>query len=178
IAAAIEEGLYNPQEIYTSGSYKIDQIERPVTDWSRRWGSITYAEGFQRSSNVAMSKIVWEKLGPDLYLDYLRAFHFDQPTGIDLPREQAGTLLYRYPIEQLTTSFGQGSTMTPIQLVKAATALANDGKMMKPYVIKDVTDPNTGEVILQKEPEVVGEPISKETADQVLQAMESVITSN
>ena len=178
IAAAIEEGLYNPDETFKSGSYKIDQIERPVTDWSQRWGNITYAEGFQRSSNVAMSKIVWDKLGPERYLDYLRAFHFDQPTGIDLPREQAGTLLYRYPIEQLTTSFGQGSTMTPIQLVKAATALANDGKMMKPYVIKSITDPNTDEVILQKEPEVVGEPISKETADQVLQAMESVITSN
>lgn len=177
IAAAIEEGLYNPSEVYKSGSYKIDQIERPVTDWSQRWGNITFAEGFERSSNVAMSKIVWEKLGPNRYLDYLRAFHFDQPTGIDLPREEAGTLLYRYPIEQLTTSFGQGSTMTPIQLVKAATAIANDGKMMKPYVIKSITDPNTGETILEKKPEIVGEPISKETADQVLQAMESVITS-
>lgn len=178
IAAAIEEGLYNPAEVFKSGSYKIDQIERPVTDWSQRWGNITFAEGFERSSNVAMSKIVWDKLGPTRYLDYLRAFHFDQPTGIDLPREQAGTLLYRYPIEQLTTSFGQGSTMTPIQLVKAATAIANDGKMMKPYVIKSITDPNTGETILEKKPEIVGEPISKETADQVLKAMESVITSN
>lgn len=178
IAAAIEEGVYNPNETFKSGSFKIDQIERPITDWNQSWGMITYDEGFQRSSNVAMSKIVWDKLGPDRYLEYLRAFHFDQPTGIDLPREQAGTLLYRYPVEQLTTSFGQGSTVTPIQVVKAATAIANDGKMMKPYVIKQITDPNTGENVLEKEPEVVGEPISKETADQVLKAMESVITSN
>ncbi|MBU5595393.1 PASTA domain-containing protein [Amphibacillus sp. MSJ-3] len=178
LAAAIEEGVYNPKETYKSGSYSIDQIDRPITDYNKSWGNITYEEGFQRSSNVAMSKLVWEKLGTDRYLDYLKAFHFDQPTEIDLPREQAGTLLYRYPVEQLTTSFGQGSTMTPIQIVKAATALANDGKMMKPYVIKKVFDSNTGEVIEEKEPEVVGEPISKETADQVLQAMESVVTSD
>src|SRR5690625_440992 len=178
IAAAIEEGVYNPNETYQSGFYKIDQIERPIADVFQDWGEITYAEGFERSSNVAMSKLVWEKLGTERYLEYLRAFHFDQPTGIDLPREQAGTLLYRYPIEQLTTSFGQGSTMTPIQLVKAATALANDGKMMKPFVIKTITDPNTGEIIETKEPEVVSQPISKKTADQVLDAMESVISSD
>src|SRR5690625_3202076 len=135
IAAAIEEGVYQADETFKSGSFKIDQIDRPVTDYNQNWGAITFAEGFQRSSNVAMSKLVWDKLGPDRYLDYLRAFHFDQPSEIDLPREQAGTLLYRYPIEQLTTAFGQGSTMTPIQLIKAATALANDGNMMKPYVI-------------------------------------------
>src|SRR5690625_5002283 len=125
-----------------------------------------------------MSKLVWEKLGTDLYLEYLRALHFDQPSGIDLPREQAGTLLYRYPIEQLTTSFGQGSTMTPMQMIKAATALANDGQMMKPYVIKNLTDSKTGEVVEENQPEVVGEPSSKDTADRVLAAMESVISSD
>lgn len=178
IAAAIEEGLYDANETFKSGSFKIDQIDRPVTDYNQSWGEITYGEGFERSSNVAMAKIVWDKLGSERYLDYLRAFHFDQPTGIDLPREQAGTLLYRYPIEQITTSFGQGSTMTPIQVVKAATALANDGKMMKPYVIKNLINPNTQEVVQSNQPEVVGEPISKETADQVLDAMASVISSN
>ncbi|SEN63541.1 penicillin-binding protein 2B [Amphibacillus marinus] len=176
IAAAIEEGVYNPNETYQSGTYKIDRIDRPIPDYRRHWGEITYAEGFQRSSNVAMSKLVWEKIGTDRFLDYLKAFHFDQPTGIDLPREQAGTILYRYPIEQLTSSFGQGTTVTPIQMIQAATAIANDGKMMKPYVIDRVTDPNTGEIIEQKEPEIVGQPISKETADQVRSAMESVVT--
>ena len=178
LAAAIEAGVYQPKETLQSGSYKIDQIDRPITDHNQTWGEITFEEGFQRSSNVAMSKLVWEKLGPTRYLEFLRAFHFDQPTGIDLPREQAGTLLYRYPVEQLTTSFGQGSTMTPIQLIKAATAIANGGKMMKPYVIDKIVDPNTDEIFQENEPEVVGEPISESTAKQVLEAMESVITSN
>lgn len=178
IAAAIEEGLYDPEETYQSGSFKIDQITNPVNDYNRTWGQITYAEGFQRSSNVAMSKLVWDKMGTTTFLDYLQAFHFDRPTGIDLPREQAGSILYNYPIEQLTTSFGQGTTVSPIQLIKAATAIANDGAMMKPYVIAEITDSDTGEIIEQRQPEVVGNPISKATADQALEAMESVVTSD
>ncbi len=178
LAAAIEEGVYNPKEKFRSGSYKIDQIDRPVTDYNQSWGEISFEEGFQRSSNVGVSKLVWEKIGVNRFLDYLNAFHFDRTTGIDLPREQAGTILYRYPIEQLTASYGQGTTVTPIQLIQAATAIANDGQMMKPYIIQKITDPNTGQVVQQTEPEVVGQPVSKETANQVLAAMESVITSD
>ncbi|SDB87517.1 penicillin-binding protein 2B [Pelagirhabdus alkalitolerans] len=178
IAAAIEEGVYDPDETYESGSYSIDQIDRPITDYRRHWGEITFEEGFQRSSNVAMSKLVWEKLGTETFHDYLEAFHFDRPTGIDLPREEAGTILYRYPIEQLTTSYGQGTTVTPIQMLKAATAIANDGKMVQPYVIQDIVNPDTQETIQSNEPEVVDQPISKETADEVLKAMESVVSSD
>lgn len=176
IAAAIEKGVYNPNETYQSGTYKIPEITRPVPDYRKHWGTITYAEGFQRSSNVAMAKLVWEKIGPSGFLDSLKDFHFDQLTGIDLPREVMGQLVYRYPIEQLNTAFGQGSTVTPIQLVKAATAIANNGKMMTPYIIQSITDPNTGEIIKQNVPEVAGEPISEATANQVLKAMESVVT--
>ncbi|MCZ0704532.1 penicillin-binding protein 2B [Natronobacillus azotifigens] len=178
IAAAIEEGIYQPEATYQSGRFMIDQISRPVSDYNRSWGEITFAEGFQRSSNVAMSKLVWDKMGPSTFRDYLTAFHFDRPTGIDLPREQQGTILYNFPIEQITSSFGQGTTVTPIQLLKAATSIANQGKMMKPYVISHITDASTGEVVEQKEPEVAGTPISEDTAKQVLEALESVVTSD
>lgn len=177
VATAIEEGVFNPDEMYQSGRYKIDQIERPVTDYNQSWGTISYLEGVQRSSNVAMSKLVWEKIGPDTFLKYLKAFHFGQKTGIDLPREEAGRILFDYPIEQLTASYGQGTTVTPIQLIQAATAIANDGKMMKPYTIAKIEDAASGEVIKETKPEVVGKPISKETADQVLDILETVVTS-
>lgn len=178
LAAAIEEGVYNPDEYYKSGTYKIPEINRPVPDYRKHWGSITFAEGFQRSSNVAMAKLVWEKIGPSTFLNYLKAFHFDQETGVDLPREQAGRIVFNYPIEQLNAAFGQGTTVSPIQLIQAATAIANDGEMMKPFVIKEITDPNTNKVISNTEPTSVGTPISKSTADQVLSAMESVVTSD
>src|SRR5690606_10062842 len=74
-------------------------------------------------------------------------------------------------------SFGQGSTATPIQIMKAATAIANDGKMLKPYIIDRIVDPDTENVIVNHEPEVVGEPISKETAEQVRKLLVSAVQS-
>ncbi|WP_338048364.1 penicillin-binding protein [Paraliobacillus sediminis] len=177
LAAAIEEGVYNGNELYQSGRYKIDEIEKPITDYNQSWGMIDYNEGIRRSSNVAVSKLVWEKMGTETFLEYLKAFHFDQDTGIDLPREKAGTILYNYTIEKLTTAYGQGSTVTPIQLIQAATAIANDGNMMKPYVISKITDSETGETIEETESEVVGNPISEETSDQVLDILETVVTA-
>src|SRR5699024_921522 len=139
---------------------------------------ITYDEGFLRSSNVAASQLVWDVMGPDLFYEYVQAFDFDERTGIDLPSEISGQVLYNYPAEKLTTSFGQGGTLTPIQQMKAATAIANDGKMMKPYVVKKIVNPDTGEVIEEKEAEMVGEPISTDTAHQVLDLLNDVVNDD
>src|SRR5699024_12182681 len=100
------------------------------------WGTISYDGVCRRSSNVAAVKIDWDTLSTEKYHDYLKAFEFDKKTDIDLPSEVAGEILYNYPLEKITTSFGHGGTMTPIQQLKAATSIANKGKMMKPYVIK------------------------------------------
>ncbi len=177
LAAAIEEGVFNPDETFESGSYQNDQMNSPIHDWRRNWGTITYKEGIQRSSNVAAAKLVWEKLGPDKFLDYLKAFHFDQATGIDLPNEQPGHILYDWPIEKVTTAYGQGTTVTPIQLMMAASAIANDGKMMKPYVISKIVNSETGQVMKENEPEQSGQPVTGQTANEVKDILETVITS-
>lgn len=168
-AAAIEEGVYNGNETYLSGTYNVNEKIIPIRDVNngRGWGTITYDEGFERSSNVAASKLVWEKIGTERFLEYLYEFDIDKPSGIDLPGEIPGEILYNWPREKLTTSFGQGSTVTPIQMVKSATAIANDGKMMKPYVVDKIVDSTSNDVLEDKEPEVAGEPISAETAKQV-----------
>jgi len=168
-AAAIEEGVYNGNETFESGTYQVNDRIDPVRDVNdgKGWGQISFDEGFARSSNVGASKLVWEKVGTDTYLDYLHAFDIDKVSGIDLPGEVTGEILYNWPFEKLTTSFGQGTTVTPIQMMKAATAIANDGKMLKPYVIDRIVDSTTNEIIEQSESEVVGEPISKSTAEQV-----------
>ena len=176
-AAAIEEGVYNGDDIYKSGKFKANEKMKPIFDHNggKGWGEISYDEGFKRSSNVAASKLAWEKIGADKFHTYLEAFGFDKKTDIDLPGEVAGHILYNWPAEKITTAFGQGSTVTPIQQMKAATAIANDGKMLQPYVIKKIVDANTDEVIEEKHPNVVGEPISKETAEQVKDLLESVV---
>ncbi len=176
-AAAIEEEVYNGDDTYKSGEFKANEKMKPIYDHNggKGWGEISYDEGFKRSSNVAASKLAWEKVGPDKFRTYLEAFGFDKKTDIDLPGEVAGRILYNWPAEKITTAFGQGSTVTPIQQMKAATAIANDGKMMQPYVIKKIIDANTNKVIKEKGPNVVGEPISKETAKQVKDLLASVV---
>lgn len=176
LAAAVNEGVFEPNETYQSGSYQIGPHR--VRDHNKvGWGKITFLEGMQRSSNVAFAKIVREKLGEDRFLQYLHRFRFNEPTGIELPGEKAGNILYRYPIEKVTTGFGQGTSVTPIQQIQAATAIANGGKMMKPYVVDRIVDGDTGKTVMKHEPVVVDTPISKETAEKVLDILETVVTS-
>ncbi|UYZ23516.1 penicillin-binding protein [Mesobacillus jeotgali] len=177
LAAAVEENKWNPNEPYKSGSYKVTENSRAIRDHNGSgWGTISYLEGIQRSSNVAVAKLVNEKIGTEKFREYLTDFGFDQPTGIDLPNETSGTIVYKWPIEKITTSYGQGTTITPIQLIQAATSVANDGKMMKPRVIDKIVDPNTGDVIKQEEPKSVGQPISAETAKAVRDVLGTVVT--
>ena len=160
LAAAVEEGVFNPNEEYKSGRYEgIGDHNGGVG-----WGSISYLEGVQRSSNVAFAKLAKEKIGFDTFREYLTKFGLDQTTGIDLPREANSSIVFNWPIEKITTAFGQGTALTPIQQIQAATAVANDGKMVKPYVIEQIKDSNTGEVIKKGETQVAGTPISAETA--------------
>lgn len=176
-AAAIEEGVYNGNETYQSGTYKVNERINAVRDVNdgEGWGTITFDEGFERSSNVAAAKLLWEKIGSETYLDYLQAFDIDKPTGIDLPGEVTGEILYNWPFEKLTTSFGQGSTVNPIQMMKAATSIANDGKMMKPYVIDKIVDSSSNSILEESKPEIAGEPISSETAEQVRDLLRSAV---
>ncbi|MEJ8778697.1 penicillin-binding transpeptidase domain-containing protein [Pseudogracilibacillus sp. ICA-222130] len=178
-AAAMEEGVYDGKEKFKSGKYIINEKVRAISDHNngKGWGKISYDTGFRRSSNVASSKLIWEKMDPDDFLKYLKNFDFDKPTNIDLPSEGQGKILFDWPAEKLTTSFGQGSTTTAMQLIKAASAIANEGNMMQPYIIKKVVDSNTGEVVEENNPSVVGQPVSKETADKMMDLMASVVNS-
>ncbi|WP_328701079.1 penicillin-binding protein [Aquibacillus kalidii] len=177
LASAIEEGVWNPNEYYQSGRYSNkDMGSGSINDWDS-WGEISFLEGIQRSSNKAAAILAYEKIGPDKFLDYLKKFDFDQPTGINLPGENTGVIQYNWPIEKVTTAFGQGTTTTPIQLVKAATAITNNGKMLKPFVISKVVDSETGKVKEEYKTEEVGSPISENTSKQVLDILGTVITS-
>ena len=126
---------------FKSGQYTL--YDRTIRDHIRAgWGTISFLEGFQRSSNVSMAYLL-ERLGDREFIKYIEKFGFGAKTGIDLPKESSGIILDRFPSERLTTSYGQGSTVTPIQMIQAVTAIANDGMMMKPYVIDEIYNPNT-----------------------------------
>lgn len=178
LAAAIEEKKFNPNDLFQSGSYKVTPKDKPIHDHKRSgWGTISYLEGVQRSSNVAFAKIANELLGFDKFREYLTKFGFDSPTGIDLPAETSGKIQFNWPVEKATTAYGQGTAITPIQQIQAMTAIANNGKMMKPQVIDKIINHDTGEVIRDVTPEVVSTPISAETAKEVRDILETVVTN-
>jgi penicillin-binding protein 2B len=178
LAAAIEENKFDPNELFQSGSYKVTSKDKPIHDHKRSgWGTISYLEGVQRSSNVAFAKLANEKIGFEKFREYLTKFGFDQPTGIDLPSETTGKIQFTWPIEKATTAYGQGTAITPIQQIQAATAIANNGKMMKPQVIDKIVNHDTGEIINDITPEVVSSPISAKTAKEVRNILETVVTN-
>lgn len=174
LAAAINEGVFNPNETYMSGSKKVEG--GIVTDHNvNGWGQISFLEGLERSSNVGFVNLM-EKMGEDNWKKYMDAFGIGKTTDSGLPNEQEGSNPYKWPLEKANTSFGQGVTVTVFQMMQAYSAIANEGKMMKPHYISKIVDPSTGDETVI-EPEVVNEPISKETADQALNYLKEVVYS-
>lgn len=165
LAAAIQEGVFNPNKYFETGTIRIHG--ETVRDHNNRgWGWISYIEGLSRSSNVLMVELV-EAMGHDVWKEYLDAFGFGQLTGVSLPSEQGGYNPYGSLIQKVNTGFGQGISVTPIQMLQAFTAIANDGEMMKPKFLNKTVDAETGAENVF-EPEVASNPISAETAKQTL----------
>ncbi|WKB34918.1 penicillin-binding transpeptidase domain-containing protein [Terrilactibacillus sp. S3-3] len=174
-AAAINEGVYDGSRTYQSGSYKVGGVT--IHDWNRNgWGRIDFDQAFERSSNVGLSILANKYLGTDKLHNYLDRFGFLQKTGIDLPSEAGSNVGWKWKAGQVETSFGQGSAFTAIQIVQAATAIANNGKMMRPYIVDKVVNPKTGRTVLVHHPTVAGRPITKKTAEETRRLMRLVVT--
>ncbi len=175
LAAAIEEGVYNGDATFQSGSYSVSGGR--IHDHNRSgWGAITFDEGVLKSSNVSFAIMANELLGSEKLLEYIGRFGLDKPTGIDLEGEVENKINYKYEIDRVATAFGQASSVTPIQQIQAATAIANGGKMMKPYVVDKIVDTDNEKTLVDHKPQVAGEPISAETAKRVLGLLGRVVT--
>lgn len=176
LAAAVEEGVFNPDETYKSGRIKIKGIPNPIRDIKREgWGTITFLEGLKYSSNVAFVKLGYERLGEEKLRKYYTDFGFGQKTGIQLGSELKGSIRFQYPSEIANATFGQGVSVTPIQQVAAVAAVANGGKLLQPQIIKSITDPNT-KTTTNIEPKVVRQVISEETSRKVGEYLEQVVS--
>ena len=174
--AAMENGIYDGSKEYMSGKLQIGSDT--VNDFNKvGWGKINFDTGFSYSSNTAASL-----LALDLGNEKLRAFYdllgFGQKTGITLPDEVTGKIDFQYPIELATASFGQGITTTPIQNIQALTSIANDGMMLKPYIVDKIVDPNTNKVMYQGGREEIRKVASTETIKKIQDMMHNVVYSN
>ena len=140
-------------------------------------GTQTFAQTVQNSCNPGFIQI-GQKIGQENFLTGARAFGFFEKTGIELPGEAVGagfTLGSFTELDLATSSFGQSITVTPLQMITAFSAVANGGKLYKPHVIKEIVN-SENIVVEKKEPELVRQPISKETSATMRQVLESVVS--
>ncbi len=181
LAAAIEEGLFNPDEKYVSGTYMVKGSRIPVRDHNggRGWGTITFLEGVQHSSNVLFAKLGVERLGKERLIHYIQQFGFTKKTGIQLPGEVIGRVPSTSdPIslrDIAAISFGQAVSVTPIQQVAAVGAVANGGKVLPMTIIKYVKKKD-GTVLQEGQNPEGKQVISEETSRQVREILETVVS--
>ena len=175
-AAALESGESRASTIYycENGTYVVGG--HTVHD-TKPYGWLSLQQIVKYSSNIGTVKVA-EQVGAHRLYDYLRRFGFGARTGIDCPGESSGSLSsYKRwtTVDTSAIAFGQGISVTAIQLIASASALANDGMMMRPYVVQAVTDPN-GRPVRTVTPEAIQQVVSAQTALTVRRIMRSVIT--
>lgn len=176
---AMETGQYDGNATYESGSIKFSDDEE-VRDWNKYgWGYISYDKGFEYSSNVAVSTLLQTILNKNKYRECLEKYGFGQKTGIELSNESNGNIsTFNYPIEVANASFGQGITITAMQMLQGLTILSNDGKMLKPHIVEKIVNSNTNEVIYKKEKEETDQIVSKDTVEKMKKLMYNVVNSD
>jgi cell division protein FtsI (penicillin-binding protein 3) len=164
LAAALEEKKFSPSDMIfcENGSYRVGSH---VIHDVHRYGWLSFADVIQKSSNIGATKI-GRKLGPKTFHAYIRKFGFGATSGIDLPGEVPG-LVWPYQrwgeIEASNIAFGQGISVTPLQMAAALGAIANDGRLMKPHLVSQVLD-QKGQPAKTFSPQAVRQVLSPETA--------------
>lgn len=142
-------------------------------------GLQTFLQVLENSSNPGFVEIS-RRMGLDNEYAYVKKFGFGEKTGIDLPGESSGIMFKKEAmgeVEQATVAFGQGLSVTPIQLVTAFSAIVNGGTLYKPYITKSINDPITNEVIMEQKPTINRRVISEDTSKQMRYALESVVAN-
>ncbi|KGH97680.1 penicillin-binding protein [Oenococcus oeni] len=172
LSAAIDTGHWNPTATFKSGELSIGS--QKVYDAEDNMGVLTYREGFARSSNVAFAKTEIS-MGPTIWRKYINKFRFLKATKTMLPNESAGSIVFNEPIEQADTAFGQGIDVTPMQIVQALTAVANNGREIRPYLVLKVVNPDTNKVVYKNKKKFLSRTMKKSTAEQVRKDMIDVV---
>ncbi|MBO5184773.1 MAG: hypothetical protein J6D79_03445, partial [Clostridia bacterium] len=175
-AAALEEGVANLNTTYTcTGGYHVADTTIHCAKVEGH-GFQTFTQGLMNSCNPFFINL-GQMLGIETYYKYFEAFGFTERTGIDLTGESYPVyhrLSKMGVVELASTSYGQSFRVSPIQMITAACAIANGGKLMKPYVVDSIVD-TQGNIISKNEPTVKRQVVSEKTAATVRNMMEAVV---
>ena len=172
-----EEGIISENTPFSCPGYYV-VADRRISCWkSGGHGSETFAQGLCNSCNPVFIQ-VGEKLGAQTFFEYFEAFGFTQKTGIDLPGESRSIYYDETmgPVELATESFGQNFSITPIQMITAAAAVANGGYLVQPHVVAQVID-DEGNIIRTTDTTVKRQVISNETSRRVSAILQQTATT-
>lgn len=177
--AAIENNPtwdFNTTTCYTAPYTIGDDV---VSDWNKTgWGEISYKKGYSLSSNTCVANMIKNYLSKDKLMEFYKKMGFGSLTNIDLPNEYAGKVKFKYDVEVVNAGFGQGITTTPIQQVKALTAIANNGVLLKPYIVEKTVNSSTNEVTYQAKVTEEDKVASAETISKIKDLMFAVVNSD
>ena len=176
--AALQEGLVSPNQTFVDPGYVMVSGKR-IQNWNGlSFGTVTFADVVKQSLNTGFA-LVGLDLGADKLISYAKLFGFGEPTGIELPGEEAG-LLYE-PQEMVesdiaTMAIGQSIAVTPLQLITAFCAIANDGILLKPHIVKTIKNAN-GSIYSETHVEEVRRTIDSATDKTLVGLLEQVVAS-
>lgn len=180
-AAALEEAVVKPGDrFYCRGYIKVGKETIKCWRSYNPHGSETFVEGVQNSCNPVFVEVGLrlEEKEKGLFYSYIKSFGFGQKTGIQLRGEAKGIMIQEKDLKLInvaTIAIGQSIAVTPLQLVRAAAAVANNGKLMKPQLVKEIRDKD-GNLVKAIEPEVERQVISAQTAQKVAEILEGVVS--
>ncbi|MBW5905636.1 penicillin-binding protein [Staphylococcus haemolyticus] len=175
LAAAIQEGKFNPKKKYESGHRDI--MGSRISDWNKTgWGEIPMSLGFTYSSNTLMMHLQ-DLVGADKMKSWYERFDFSKPTGGLFDGEAEGNIAWSNELQQKTSAFGQSTTVTPVQMIQAQSAFFNKGNMLKPWFVDSIKNPISKKTFYQGEKEIAGKPITASTASKVETELDKVVNS-
>ena len=150
-----------------------------VSDWNKTgWGQIPYERGYTLSSNTCVANLVKNYLSRDELKDFYKKLGFSSQTGVDLPNEYTGKVNFKYDVEVVNAAFGQGITTTPIQQVKALTAISNNGVLLTPYIVDKIVNQTTKKVTYEGKVKESGKVISTDTVNKIKELMYKVVNDD
>ncbi|MEG0314342.1 MAG: penicillin-binding transpeptidase domain-containing protein [Erysipelotrichaceae bacterium] len=179
-ASALDLNLFDMyKDTYYDRGYELVGGAR-IKSWKAGGhGQQTFLQVLENSSNPGFVEIS-RRLGLDNTVDFVSRFGFGKKTGVDLPGESSGIVFKKSamgPVEQATVAFGQGLSVTPIQLTSAFSAVVNGGTLYEPYIAKGLVEPVTNDLVMEIKPKAVRNPIKKETSELMKVALESVVAN-
>jgi len=152
--------------------------EDVVSDWNKTgWGEISYSKGYTLSSNTCVANMIKNYLSRQKLMDYYKKLGFGSLTDVDLPNEYAGKVKFKYDVEVVNAGFGQGITTTPIQQIKALTAISNNGVVLNPYIVEKLVNASTKEVTYKAEVKEGDRVASTDTINKIKDLMYLVVNS-